>query len=109
MRRRIVLGAAVIVALMSNEASGDPIYHIKSPSVITTEKGSELKLPPGYFMDEPTFKDLDLRLKTLEENDTRLRAENQSLRKTADEIPWKVIGSAIAFGVLVGFVSFNMQ
>ena len=107
MRRRVVLALALATVLAAREASGD-IYHLKSPSTLETQRGSKLTLPPGYFLDERTWQDRDAELKRLQEADTRRKAENESLRKSADEIPWKVIASALVFGAFVGYLSDHM-
>lgn len=102
MRRRAVITLALVGVLAAREASGDT-YHIKSPSTIETEKGSRLKLPPGYFLDEQTWQERDLELKRLQEQETRLKAENRSLRKSAvDDYPWLATGFVGVFGVALG-------
>lgn len=102
--------AAIVTALCAREASGDT-WHIKSPSSVVTEKGSTLKLPPGYFLDEESWRERDLELRRLQEQETRLKAENRSLRKSAeaDAIPWKTIGCAIVFGAFVGVIGWQMK
>lgn len=103
LRRRLTLVVVLAAALASKEASGEPIYHIKSPSELKTEKGSELKLPPGYFLDEQTWLERDAEMRRLQEQETRLKAENQSLRKSAkDDYPWLATGVVGAFGVAIG-------
>lgn len=102
MRRRALITATIVGALMlAREASGD-IYHLKSPSTLKTEKGSELKLPPGYFLDEKTWQERDAELKKLQDERTRRNAENESLRKSASEYPWLATGAVGAFGILAG-------
>ncbi len=101
--RRYVLYAALATVLAAREANGEPIYHLKSPSTLKTEKGNELRLPPGYFLDEQTWQDRDLEMKRLQELETRLRAENLSFRKSANEdYPWLATGVVGAFGVALG-------
>lgn len=108
--RRTILMAFLIVAA-AREAAADPgdIYHVKSASTLKTEKGSELKLPPGYFLDEKTWQERDSELKAAQEARTRLAAENDSLRKSADDIPWKTVGCAFLFGAFVGFLGYEMK
>lgn len=107
-RRRMFVVAAFAIVLSAREASGD-IYHLKSPSTLKTEKGSELKLPPGYFLDEETWRERDEHMKKLEEDRTRFRAENESLRKSAHEgmsIPFATM--VFVVGAFTGFVSYQM-
>lgn len=103
MKRRMFVAVVFAALLCAREAVGDDIYHVKSPSVLKTEKGSELKLPPGYFLDEQAWQERDGELKRLQEQETRLVAENVSLRKSArDDYPWIATGIVGAFGVAAG-------
>lgn len=85
MRGRRLALAVVVVAALGREASSDPIYHLRSPSELVTEKGSRLALPPGYFLDENTWADRDAELKAAQEARVRLAAENASMRKSLSE------------------------
>lgn len=109
-RRRLMLMVTLATVLAAREAAGD-IHHLKSSSDVTTEKGSKLKLPPGYFLDEKTWQERDAELKKAQEDRTRLKAENESLRKYVNEdaIPWKTIGCAIVFGAFVGYLGHEMK
>lgn len=107
--RRSCVVVAILVILAAREASGE-IYHLKSPSQLKTEKGSELKLPPGYFLDEETWRERDERMKKLEEDRTRFKAENESLRKSARDgmsIPFAV--GVFVVGAFTGFVGYQMM
>lgn len=95
--------------LLTSSAAADPAppLHIESPSEIKTDGGTNLRLPPGYFLEEPTYNHLDRELKRLQEKETRLDAENESLRKTIENTPnWKwwvlVSVAAGATGVYIG-------
>jgi nitrate reductase NapE component len=103
MRRRLLAIATLATVFAAREAHGDPIYHIKVPSVLKTEKGTELPLPPGWFLDEQSWQERDLEMRRLQEQETRLNAENESLRKSAvDDYPWLATGVVGAFGVVLG-------
>lgn len=108
-RQRFALLVAVAATLCARDAAGD-IYRLKSPSELVTQKGSKLSLPPGYFLDEQTWQDRDAELKRLQEQETRLKAENRSLRKTVeiDAIPWKTIACAMLFGAGAGIIGWQM-
>lgn len=56
--------------------------HVHSASHVVTDGGSKLDLPPGYFYDEATHAALDVEVKRLQTVETRLTAENESLRST---------------------------
>jgi hypothetical protein len=98
-RRRLFVAAALVLAFTARDASGE-IWHLKSPSTLETEKGSRLSLPPGYFLDEETWREKDLEMRRLQEQETRLTAENESLRKAADFPPWAAVALGVAGAAL---------
>src|SRR5690606_35940971 len=100
--------AAIVVALSARVAA-DPIYHLKTPSSVTTDGGTNLRLPPGYFLDEDTWAKRDAELKQAQEDAIRFKAENVSLRQSATEtFGWKAIGCAVAFGLVSGVIAYKM-
>lgn len=100
MRRKIAVGFALAVALSTRSAADDFALHIIAPSKIETAKGTKLELPPGYFLDEPTWKRLDDELKRLQVAEVRLTAENKSFRESAKDWrpSWWLLGSAFVAG-----------
>ncbi len=107
--KRLVLTAALLTVFAAREARGE-IYHVKSPSTIKTEKGSEIKVPPGYYLDEKTWQDRDLEMRRLQEQEIRLGAENKSLRSSSGDYPWVATGVVGAFGIALGvFVVLSVQ
>ena len=110
MRRRVALAVAVVTAL-SSRAVAEPPVHLKTPSTVVTDGGSKIRLPAGYFLDEATWQQRDVDMKKAQEDATRFRAENVSLRKSAEEYPfnWKALGCALAIGVASGLVIAHMQ
>lgn len=113
-RRRLIAGAcATAVVLYARTAGGEPVaeeapepIHVLSPSTITTEKGNSLALPPGWFLAEPLMVKLDTELRRLQDAETRLTAENESLRKSAATAVgpgWQaalvLVGVALAGGI----------
>lgn len=101
MRRRAFV--AVLVVALTREASGD-IYHLKSPSKVETEKGSKLSLPPGYFLDEATWAARDAELKAAQADRTRLKAENDSLRKSTSEGGGAWLAGTAVLSIVAGVV-----
>ncbi len=73
---------AIILAIAARAAAADPAInlHMRSPSHVVTDGGSKIDLPPGYFMDEPSHDKLDAETKRLQDAETRLTAENKSLK-----------------------------
>jgi hypothetical protein len=109
-RRRRVLAVAIVLTLASR-ASADPYspkpgetLHLTTPTTGRTDGGTDLRLPPGYFLDEPTHSRLDLEVKRLQDAETRLTAENASLRKSASGISfgWKTMATVLVVGVSIG-------
>jgi hypothetical protein len=101
LKRRLVITAALVAAFAARDAHGD-IYHLKSPSKVETEKGSKLELPPGYFLDEETWRERDEEMRRLQEREKRRAAANKSLRKSADDYPWLAHGVVGSFGIAAG-------
>ena len=94
-----------MVVLASREAGTEPL-HLKTPSSVQTDGGTTLRLPPGYFLEEPVWHDLDEEMKRLQEREVRLDAENKSLRSSAKEISfgWYVLGAAVVAGFAAGYL-----
>lgn len=103
--RRIVISTIVALAAMTRVASGDPVnLHMRTPSTCETEGGTKLQLPPGYFLDEESHDRLDREVRRLQDAETRLVAENRSLRGTLSswQPGWVVLVVAVAGGVALG-------
>lgn len=80
-----------------------PPLHFARPIVITTATGRMLDAPPGYYLADPTFAALDAELRRAQDAETRLGAENESLRRSASERPGlALLLVAAAIGVAAG-------
>lgn len=80
----VVVSVFVVLWLLlwlPGSAHCEPV-HVHSASHVVTDGGSKLDLPPGYFYDEALHAALDVEVKRLQDVETRLTAENESLRKT---------------------------
>ncbi len=110
MRTRRLTVAVCLMVMLEARATAD-IWQLKTPSTAKTEGGSELKLPPGYFLDEEAWRERDEKMKSLEESSTRLTAENQSLRRSAQEVSfgWRALGVALLVGVAAGFAGAALK
>ena len=106
MKRRAFVAAAFLW-LTPADADGDAPKHFHTPAHCDTDGGSHVDLPPGYFYDEAQKKAADVEMKRLQDAETRLRAENTSLRKSADPLPigWKTLVAGLSAGVVGGFVA----
>lgn len=103
MRRRTIY-AAVLATVLTARAAAEPVTHFHTPSTVTTDGGSNLRLPPGYFFDEESYEKRDLELRLLQDDTTRLKAENTSLRKSASEpsFGWKTLTIVLGLGFVAG-------
>lgn len=93
------------------QTAPDTILHFQTPSRIVTDGGTDLRLPPGYFLDEGRWDVLDIEMKRLQDQETRLRAENESLRNSADDfsLGWLALSSIAvsAFGAGVAYAAWR--
>lgn len=103
--RRVALTAIIALGAMSRAAADPTNLHLQTPSTVHTDGGTDLRLPPGYFLDEGTHDKVDLEMKRLQDAETRLKAENTSLRKTVSDWQpgWYTLAIAIAGGVALGW------
>lgn len=109
MRARIAAAVGLVVFLTAFGAGGEPL-RILSPFHVTTQGGVELDLAPGRYLPEAEWAVLDVEVKRLQEAETRLAAENTSLRASADAGPgwvtWAAVGIAFAAGIGAASLSF---
>lgn len=100
-----------LLVMAPSEARAEPytprpgeILHLQTPTTGKTDGGTDLRLPPGYFFDEPTHTTLDAEMRRLQERETRLAAENKSLRSSAKGISfgWYALAGALVTGFTVG-------
>ena len=55
-----------------------PSAHITTPSTVHTDGGTDLRLPPWYFLDEPSWGKLDAKARRLQDQETRLGARTRA-------------------------------
>lgn len=114
-RKRIAIIAAVCATVYARDAVADdapPPWHFKKAPTLTSAGGTVLTLPPGYYLADPTFDRLDAELRRAQDAETRLRAENESLRASATEgFGWRgaalVATGALAAGIAIGRLTFH--
>jgi hypothetical protein len=99
----LALVVALCAVVLPCAARGEPI-RLLSPSVVVTEGGSRLELPPGVFLSEPEWKRLDEEVRRLQDSETRLQAERDSYRESASGHGWVGWVSAFAAGVAAGYL-----
>lgn len=112
-RKVIAIAVALCVSFGAIKASAEPYQQkpgetlrIKTPGTLTTNGGSVVLTLPGYYYDDIGQSSLDTEMRRLQEAETRLKAENSSLRKSADSISfgWYALGTAIAAGMTAGYL-----
>ena len=107
-RKRCGLAAALLVTLLTGRAAAEPApsnyLRMRDPSTLTLKSGRVLELPPGRFVEEKTFASHDDEVKRLQDAETRLTAENKSLRDTAAtwQPGWKTLAITLATGLAIG-------
>lgn len=104
--------AAILLVVFAPRAAADVFVPFRFPIHITSNSSlrkdsfpeTEIRLPPGYFFDEPVYGKLDGEMRRLQEAETRLKAENESLRDSSRHFfpAWALIGAAAAVGLAGG-------
>lgn len=103
----IVLSLAIGVGTVRAEPLPTPTTptELATPSEVTTAGGSKLQLPAGFVIVPPDWwAETDREMRRLQEQETRLKAENDSMRKSLREtgLRWYWIGGALATGFAAG-------
>lgn len=94
----------LVVALLVHVTYAEPLnLHLSSDSHVVTSGGSVLDLPPGHFLDDTSYVKLDAEVKRLQDTETRLQAENKSLRASLDS--WQPGPYTLAGTFLVGLAT----
>lgn len=109
-RRKLGLMVALSISLETRGLADpyvpkpDEILHLKSGLEGRTPGGVDLRLPPGYFLDEAKYRRDEVELKRLQDAETRLTAENASFRESAKawSPPFWLLGTAFAVGAATG-------
>lgn len=108
-RYRVAVAVVTLLALTA-ETSADPLPlptpHIvlkSGPGVLHGPDGHDYVIPTdSHILSPDGWTPLDLEFKRLQDQETRLQAENQSLRKSANEFPWTPILIGAGIGLITG-------
>jgi len=111
MRVRVTAAVVVLTLCAASAAAADPAaapagaIHVLTSAHLVSDGGTDLRLPPSYILDEPTWTRLDAEVRRLQDVETRLTAENTTLRASVGgwHPGWKLITSTLAVGLAVGF------
>ncbi len=102
MTRLVVATLLAAPLLLGGVAAAEPCVeapcHFQSASTIKTDGGSEVRLPPGYFVSEANWAALDAETRRLQDAETRLATENTTLRAEAERLPFGW-GTVVALGL----------
>lgn len=106
-----VLAVALVAADGATEPTpehGPAFVHLHSPRLAclgtTTQVTGCIRLSEGYFMDEPTYNRLDAEVQRLQDAETRMKAENEYLKKAQAtwQPGWKTLTTALVTGIALG-------
>lgn len=112
-RWKIAILIAIFIFLAPRLANAElvPLLEMPTPHVVlktgdgklTGPNGLDYRIPESSHILAPiAWKDHDDKFKLLQDRETRLTAENKSLRKSADEVPWGWIAVSCAVGIAAG-------
>lgn len=110
--RKVTAIFALLVVLLTATAAADPEQPVPTlpPPFLRMRLPAKICWPDlstcadveaGYYIEEHLYNELDVEMRRLQDQETRLGAENKSLRSSADAFPWL----PVAIGVGVGFVA----
>ena len=109
MRKLTAAAIAFTFFMVSHAVRADPLPTVPGEFQTTTTckstGGGTWVLPPGWWLVPPdTWSDLDTKLRRLQTAETRLTAENTSLRKSARERSsrWYLLTGALSLGLAAG-------
>ena len=96
--------ACFLLALSGASADPDSIKHVKTPFRIISDGGTDLRLPPGYILTEEQWSELDKEFHRLQEQETRLKAENESLKDSfgGGKWAWFLGAAGLGIGIAIG-------
>lgn len=128
MKRRAA-ALTVAIALAAHAAYGDPTppapaptapaappappaasrWHVAAPWTLTLSSGTAFTMPPAYILPDKSWNDLDAEMKRLQDEDTRLTAENKSLETSLSswQPGWKTFAIAVLGGVALGWYAHD--
>lgn len=102
---RVAIFLSIILAARVSVADPPTIpTRLNSRAHVTTEGGTDLDLPPGWYVVPPDkWSALDLEMRRLQDAETRLTAENESLRGSTGGAGFLlVVCGALAAGFAAG-------
>lgn len=110
-RRTLIVAFVIAGITLASRATGEPVPNpcedlepgkctLRLPNGATTPGGTIL--PPGFYLDPATYEKLDVEIHRLQESETRLQAERDSLAKDARPV-WYWVAGALVTGLVAGY------
>lgn len=104
----VVLAVVIPLLLWPRWVSAQDSLIFTTPAQCTTEGGSKVDLTPGRYLPEQTWEEFDVSFRLQEDTITRLKAENESLKKQDEPlIGWKSALFALGTGIVAGYYTFR--
>lgn len=107
----VILTAPRALAQPAEEPPVEEVLPMPKPHLLLRTGPGELLGPDGkrylipqlsHVLTPEKFSELDAELMRLQEAETRLQAENKSLRQSADSVPWLPVVIGVGLGVVAG-------
>ena len=113
--------AAALVLALASQAAADPapspptapasteFFHVLVPWTLTTESGTTRKMPPAHIYTDPAWGRLDIEMKRLQNQETRLTAENKALKTDLEKWQpgWVTLISVAASAIALGWYAHD--
>ncbi len=101
------VAALVVTLLLATRAAAEPPpapTHFTVPVTCQDDATPPhtIRLDPGYYLDADTWDYLDTRVRELQNAETRLTAENKSLRDSAGGAGWWWVAAGVTLGAAAG-------
>lgn len=98
-----IVVSLILIAGMPEVAADDGHIVTKEVTEIChLDKVTCTVLQPGHFLNEQTYTKLDIEMRRLQDQETRLKAQNDSLRSSANDVPWLPIALSLGAGLILG-------
>lgn len=104
--RGVALAIALALLLLAPAVAAEPVRFLTPVTCEAHPSGNTIDLDPGRYLPEPEWIDLDTSIVGLQNDVTRLQAENKELRKP-DPANWKLILAGTLIGVAAGAYAFR--
>lgn len=102
----VLVAALGLPTLSSQWVAAEPLK-LKTAATCTTEAGSIVILPPGVHLEQSMWDQLDRETARLQELETRLTAENKSLKESLTSGDDNIaLVSGFLLGISLGYFLF---